>query len=120
MHRDGDFANVDSLKAGGGQNVGQRAAFRQREGTRHACGWNRGAELMYGYTAAEIVGRSVSLLVPPGYPDEIGGILAKIKGGELVRTLSRATRDKRDQLAVKFCFAHEQPGGNRHAHPAVF
>ncbi len=59
--------------------------------------WNRGAELMYGYTAAEIVGRSVSLLVPPGYPDEISGILEKIKGGQPVRHYEtvRQTKDGR-------------------------
>ncbi len=59
--------------------------------------WNRGAELMYGYAADEIVGRSVSLLVPPGYPDEINGILAKIKDGELVRHYEtiRQTKDGR-------------------------
>jgi two-component system, LuxR family, sensor kinase FixL len=59
--------------------------------------WNQGAELMYGYTAAEIVGRSVSLLVPPGHPDEISGILAKISSGELVRHYEtvRQTKDGR-------------------------
>ena len=59
--------------------------------------WNRGAELMYGYAADEIVGRNVSLLVPPGHPDEIGGILAKIRSGELVRHFEtvRQTKDGR-------------------------
>jgi two-component system, LuxR family, sensor kinase FixL len=59
--------------------------------------WNRGAELMYGYAADEIVGRSVSVLVPPDHPDEIGGILAKIKSGELVRHFEtvRQTKDGR-------------------------
>jgi two-component system, LuxR family, sensor kinase FixL len=59
--------------------------------------WNRGAELMYGYAADEIVGRNVSLLVPPGHPDEISGILAKITGGELVRHFEtiRQTKDGR-------------------------
>src|SRR3954447_13013745 len=52
---------------------------------------------MYGYAFDEIVGRSESLLVPPGYPDEISGILAKIKGGELVRHYEtvRQTKDGR-------------------------
>ena len=47
--------------------------------------WNRSAEQMYGYTAAEIVGRNIGMLVPPGHPDEISGILEKIKRGERVR-----------------------------------
>jgi two-component system, OmpR family, sensor histidine kinase VicK len=33
--------------------------------------WNRGAERIYGYAAAEIVGKSIALLVPPGHPDEL-------------------------------------------------
>jgi two-component system sensor kinase FixL len=63
----------------------------------HIQTWNRGAELMYGYSADEIVGRSVSVLVPPGHPDEISGILAKIKSGELVRHFEtvRQTKDGR-------------------------
>ena len=35
--------------------------------------WNGGAEAIYGYTAAEVVGRSLSLLVPPDRPDELPG-----------------------------------------------
>jgi two-component system sensor histidine kinase VicK len=38
--------------------------------------WNRGAEHVYGFTAEEMVGKSVSLLVPPGHPDEIRQIIA--------------------------------------------
>ena len=59
--------------------------------------WNPGAELMYGYAADEIVGRSVSLLVPPGHPDEISGISRKSSSGELVRHFEtvRQTKDGR-------------------------
>lgn len=60
--------------------------------------WNRGAEQMYGYAAADIVGRSISLLVPPGYPDEINGILKKIKGGERVRHYETARQTKDGRL----------------------
>jgi PAS domain S-box-containing protein len=38
--------------------------------------WNRGAEGVYGYTAAEMVGKSISLLVPKERPDEVKEILA--------------------------------------------
>jgi PAS domain S-box-containing protein len=44
--------------------------------------WNAAAERLYGYCAAEVVGRPVSLLVPPDRPDEIPGILAKLARGE--------------------------------------
>ena len=38
--------------------------------------WNRGAEHVYGYTAAEMVGKSVSLLLPNDRPDEVRTIIA--------------------------------------------
>jgi PAS domain S-box-containing protein len=44
--------------------------------------WNPGAERMYGYKAREIVGKPVSLLVPPGRPNEIPQILERLRHGE--------------------------------------
>jgi diguanylate cyclase (GGDEF)-like protein/PAS domain S-box-containing protein len=44
--------------------------------------WNRAAERMYGYAAAEAIGRSVTMLVPSGSTEEIPEILAHIKRGE--------------------------------------
>ncbi len=46
--------------------------------------WNTAAQNLYGYTAEEIVGKSVSLLVPPDRPQEVADILAKICRGEAV------------------------------------
>jgi PAS domain S-box-containing protein len=46
--------------------------------------WNRGAERMYGYLAAEIVGRPVSEMVPSTKPDEVPQILERVKRGERV------------------------------------
>ena len=46
--------------------------------------WNHGAERMYGYAAAEIVGRPVNILLPPTSPDEVPQILEKLKRGERV------------------------------------
>ena len=46
--------------------------------------WNHAAELMYGYTAAEIVGRPVSILVPTGREKEMPAILRRIHQGERV------------------------------------
>jgi PAS domain S-box-containing protein len=44
--------------------------------------WNGAAEKLYGYTAAEIVGRDLSVLVPDDRPDEIAAILEKVRRGE--------------------------------------
>jgi PAS domain S-box-containing protein len=44
--------------------------------------WNVGAENMFGYKAEEVIGKSVSLLVPPGHSDEVPEILVRIKQGE--------------------------------------
>lgn len=59
--------------------------------------WNKGAERIYGYSAGEIIDESVSMLVPPGHPDDTRILLEKVSAGEPVshfRT-SRKTKDGR-------------------------
>jgi PAS domain S-box-containing protein len=46
--------------------------------------WNRGAEHVYGYKAAEVVGRSVDVIVPPERAGELRDILARIGRGERI------------------------------------
>jgi two-component system, cell cycle sensor histidine kinase and response regulator CckA len=43
--------------------------------------WNKGAEHIYGYTAGEVIGKPISILAPKDRPDEIHGILEKIRQG---------------------------------------
>ena len=57
--------------------------------------WNRGAERIYGYSAAEMVGRPVSVLVPPNKPDEVPAILEKVRRGERVSHFE-TTRVRKD------------------------
>src|SRR6201996_3710915 len=40
--------------------------------------WNRGAERVFGYTADEVIGQPVTILMPPDRLDEEPGILARI------------------------------------------
>jgi PAS domain S-box-containing protein len=46
--------------------------------------WNSGAERIYGYTAEEIIGRNISVLIPSGRPDELPAMLQRVAGGERV------------------------------------
>ncbi|HEV8676036.1 MAG TPA: PAS domain S-box protein [Methylomirabilota bacterium] len=46
--------------------------------------WNPAAERLYGYAAHEVIGRSVSLLVPGELPDELAQILARLRRGERI------------------------------------
>ncbi|HVV98825.1 MAG TPA: PAS domain S-box protein [Planctomycetaceae bacterium] len=46
--------------------------------------WNLGAERLYGYSAAEAVGQSLSLLVPADHPEEMTGNLEQIRRGEYI------------------------------------
>jgi two-component system, cell cycle sensor histidine kinase and response regulator CckA len=59
--------------------------------------WNAGAERMYGYTAAEAVGRHISIIVPADRHAELAGIMGQVKQGERVKHLEtiRVNKDGR-------------------------
>ena len=46
--------------------------------------WNKGAEMIFGYTAEEAIGQHISLLLPKDRLDEEDRIIASIKKGEKV------------------------------------
>lgn len=56
--------------------------------------WNAGAERLYGYSAEEVTGRSLSLLCPPDRMDEVPLILERIAHGEHVRNFETIRRKK--------------------------
>jgi PAS domain S-box-containing protein len=62
--------------------------------------WNAGAEKLYGYSAIELIGRSVSILFPRYRPNEFEEIMAKIKNGEQVRQLE-TVRIRKDGQPVE-------------------
>jgi two-component system sensor kinase FixL len=59
--------------------------------------WNRGAERLYGYTADEMIGRSVAALIPAGEADDLTTVLDRIRSGKRVvnHEAVRQTRDGR-------------------------
>lgn len=44
--------------------------------------WNKGAERLYGYTAGEAIGKSISLISPPDRSDELDEIMRRVRRGE--------------------------------------
>jgi PAS domain S-box-containing protein len=63
--------------------------------------WNGGAEKLYGYTAEEMTGRSMSILVPPGQLDELPAILERFKGGEQWIDQFETTRVRKDGSRIE-------------------
>ncbi|MEA2910664.1 MAG: hypothetical protein QOJ15_2745, partial [Bradyrhizobium sp.] len=47
-------------------------------------GWNRAAERLFGYTAAEVVGERIDIIVPPDKHAEVRDILRRISKGEAI------------------------------------
>jgi PAS domain S-box-containing protein len=60
--------------------------------------WNRGAELIFGYTEREMVGRPIAVIAAPGREQEVAGILAKVRRGEKVEHFETVRRTKDGRL----------------------
>jgi PAS domain S-box-containing protein len=60
--------------------------------------WNRGAERLFGYKAEEVVGKSITILIPADRLDEEPGILARIRRGERVDHYETVRRRKDGSL----------------------
>ncbi|MGZ8330322.1 MAG: PAS domain S-box protein [Rhodoplanes sp.] len=56
--------------------------------------WNRSAEQLFGYTAAEVVGLRTTILAPPGREDEMPRILERISRGEKIDHYDTVRRRK--------------------------
>src|ERR1700687_4133497 len=59
--------------------------------------WNRAAERIFGYTAAEAIGQRITLIIPPERHAEEDDVLAQIGRGEKVEHFEtiRQTKDGR-------------------------
>ena len=63
-------------------------------------GWNPAAERLYGFSAAEVVGKNIYLLVPPDRSDETRDILRRTARGEPVEPFE-TVRTRKDGSAVE-------------------
>jgi len=62
--------------------------------------WNAGAERLFGYTAPEAIGRSISIIIPPDRPNELLRILARLKRGGHIQPYETA-RIRKDGTRVQ-------------------
>lgn len=60
--------------------------------------WNRAAEWTYGYSAEEVIGQNVSIIVPEDREHEPMEVLEKLKRGEIVRPYETVRRRKDGKL----------------------
>jgi two-component system, chemotaxis family, CheB/CheR fusion protein len=60
--------------------------------------WNQGAERLFGYTADEMIGKSVMTLIPPGHLDEEPKILDRIRRGDHIDHYETVRRRKNGDL----------------------
>jgi|SRR5580658_5341544 PAS domain S-box-containing protein len=76
--------------------------------------WNKAAERIYGYRAEEMIGQSISLLMPPDRPNEMVEILGRLCIGERVGPYE-TTRRRKDGATVAIWLTvspmHDAAGG---------
>ena len=75
--------------------------------------WNKGAERLYGYVADEIVGRPISILIPPDRPNELPQIMERLRRGERVdhyRTVRVRKDGTRLSVSVTISPVHDSDG----------
>ena len=60
--------------------------------------WNKGAERILGYTANEVIGKNISMLMPPELVADMHKILERVRRGEKVDHYETKRRHKNGQL----------------------
>ncbi len=56
--------------------------------------WNRAAEEIFGYRAAEVQDKPMSLLIPPGHADHLGELLGQLRRGQRISHYETVRRRK--------------------------
>ncbi|MES2692573.1 MAG: PAS domain S-box protein [Verrucomicrobiota bacterium] len=56
--------------------------------------WNHGAQRKYGYTAQEVIGHSILVLIPPEQCDDYLAVMKRVRNGEVVPSYDAVRRRK--------------------------
>jgi PAS domain S-box-containing protein len=75
--------------------------------------WNKSAERLFGYTAEETIGKSITILIPPDRQDEEPNILSRLRRGERVDHFETIRRRKDGALldiSLTISPVHDQQG----------
>jgi PAS domain S-box-containing protein len=60
--------------------------------------WNRGAERIFGYLAEEIIGKPITILIPPDHLKEEEGIIERIRRGQRIEHFETVRQRKHGSL----------------------
>jgi len=60
--------------------------------------WNNGAQRLFGYTAEEVIGKPVTVLIPSDHVDEEPGILDRIRRGQRIEHYETVRQRKNGDL----------------------
>lgn len=81
--RDAEFLKIQAMRAAAIESSADAIIGESLDGT--ILSWNVGAERLFGYTAAEAVGRSVSLLMPESNFPALAEHLSELLTGKTIR-----------------------------------
>ena len=97
------FAQTDSDTADLGSRLAAIIEFSddaivRKDLTGRVTAWNRAAEHIFGYTAGEMLGQPIEILVPPDRVDEEPKILERLQRGERINHFETLRRHKDGRL----------------------
>lgn len=68
----------------------------------HITAWNKAAEELYGWSAEEIIGKNISLIVPPDKMDELENVLMhNVRRGESIKLTTERVHKNGSRIPVK-------------------